>query len=312
MNVKFVAIAIFCIALMSPSGSSLAHENCPDFSLLKNEIGKAFSELQEKYSFLKHPDRTEVMTDHEGEYIVSLKEYFRDNEGKVTDCPTNTLVFNQDTLTTTPKPYGLAETALRLAYWAIDEAAKNGTLSYGQQKTEEKHQQLIWTGNLPPETRREIVTFYAFQASRLDRRQISKEEFDYLTAEKDSEIASRERQAQQQQESREPANRAMADQQTSSNKGSFATDQYECRIMAEANRPAPTIATAPTRTPRTTYDTNCTSIGSRTNCQTTTRPGVDFSGFTSTPNPGITMMQQGIAQRAVDRAYDSCMKSRGH
>lgn len=168
---------------------------CSDYSFLQNSKGTPYTAISASQPLARMPRTTEQIP---GTGFV-IREYtgFLAN-GLPYNCGPVVAVFRDDKLT---DAYGgtAALAKLNIQGELISQRHASGQISYGQAAVEYKEAELDFSQALEAHRQKQLVTYYRLLASRLSKKEISVEEFDYLAIEKEAEIRDQQDAIQQKQ-----------------------------------------------------------------------------------------------------------------
>ena len=157
---------------------------CGDFSFLKNLKNSTYSEVSASQSLLRMPQATESVSGTG--YVIREYTGFLSN-GLPYNCGPVAAVFRDDRLVDV---YGetSAFAKLKILGEMISQRYAAGQMTYGQAAAEYKEAELEFSQELESFRQKQLASYYRLLAARLERREISIEEFDYLAIEKEAEL----------------------------------------------------------------------------------------------------------------------------
>lgn len=157
---------------------------CSDFSFLQNSKDVPYAEISASQP-LGRMLRTTEQIPGTG-YIIREYTGFVAN-GVPYNCGPVVAVFRDDRLT---DAYGgtAALAKLNIQGELISQRHASGQISYGQAAVEYKEAELDFSQSLEAHRQKQLISYYRLLASRLTKKEISVEEFDYLAIEKEAEL----------------------------------------------------------------------------------------------------------------------------
>ncbi|HVK52066.1 MAG TPA: hypothetical protein VM469_10060 [Pseudoxanthomonas sp.] len=157
---------------------------CGDFTFLQSSKNASFLELSSDQPLVRMPRATEQIPNTS--YVIREYTGFIPN-GSPYNCGPIVAVFQNDKLVDV---YGgtAALAKLNILGELISQRHASGKISYGQAAAEYKEAELGFSQALEGHRQKQLISFYRLLASRLSKKEISVEEFDYLAIEKEAEL----------------------------------------------------------------------------------------------------------------------------
>lgn len=168
---------------------------CVDLSHLQDPkaTGSSFKTISASNTFLASPAKAKVVRSSSGEptgYVVREYVAFLPN-GQVEDCgPVSTIFYNDRLIATTRIK---AEPAALSAYTDILRyLVEKEQITFADAELERMSQKVDTVTPLDMPRRDELLRFVEWQTQRLAKNEISRQEYDYLLAQKESEVLERQ------------------------------------------------------------------------------------------------------------------------
>lgn len=176
---------------------------CVDLSYLQDSkvMGSSFESISTNNNFLASPVKTKIVRSSSGEstgYVVREYSAFLPN-GQIEDCGPVSTIFYDDKLIATTRTK--AEPAALSAYTDIlRHLVEIGKISFADAELERMSQKVDTVTPLDMPRRDELLRFVEWQTQRLSKNEVSRQEYDYLLAQKESEVLERQGSIQMKEE----------------------------------------------------------------------------------------------------------------
>lgn len=168
---------------------------CGDYSFLQNSKDSPYTAISTGQPLARMPRATEHIPGTS--YVIREYTGFLSN-GLAYNCGPVVAVFQNDKLI---DAYGgtAALAKLNIQGELISQRHAAGQISYGQAAVEYKEAELDFSQTLEAHRQKQLISYYRLLASRLSKKEVSVEEFDYLAIEKEAELKDQQDAIQQKQ-----------------------------------------------------------------------------------------------------------------